>query len=43
MEKRLSKQMKELEKLFVINPVPIRTNRETKPRLDNNQKRDQSQ
>lgn len=33
-KKRLSKQMKELEKLFAINPVPIRTNRKTKPRLD---------
>ena len=25
--------MKELEKLFAINPVPIRPNRKTKPRL----------
>ena len=32
--KRLSKQMKELEKLFVINPIPIRPKRKTKPRLD---------
>jgi len=32
--KNLSKQMKQLEKLFAINPVPIRPNRKTPPRLD---------
>jgi len=32
--KSLAKQMRELEKLFAINPVPIRPNRKTKPRLD---------
>ena len=32
--KSLAKQMKELEKLFAINPVPIRPDRKTKPRLD---------
>lgn len=33
-KKSLSRQMKALEKLFAINPVPIRPDRETKPRLD---------
>ena len=32
--KNLSKQMKQLEELFAINPVPIRPNRQTPPRLD---------
>lgn len=32
--KSLSKQMKQLEKLFSINPVPIRPKRKTPPRLD---------
>jgi len=32
--KSLSKQMKLLEKLFSINPVPIRPDRKTPPRLD---------
>ena len=32
--KSLSKQMKQLEELFAINPVPIRPNRQTPPRLD---------
>lgn len=32
--KSLSKQMKELEKLFAINPVLIRPDRKTKPRLN---------
>lgn len=32
--KSLSKQMKLLEKLFAINPVPIRPDRKTPPRLD---------
>ena len=32
--KSLSKQMKQLEKLFAINPVPIRPDRPCKPRLD---------
>ncbi len=32
--KSLSKQMKQLEKLFAINPVPIRPDRQSKPRLD---------
>jgi hypothetical protein len=32
--KSLSKQMKQLEELFAINPVPIRPNRQTTPRLD---------
>jgi hypothetical protein len=32
--KHLSKQMKELEELFAINPVPIRPDRKSKPRLD---------
>jgi len=32
--KSLTKQMKELEKLFAINPVPIRPDRKTKTRLD---------
>jgi len=32
--KSLTKQMKLLEKLFAINPVPIRPNRPVKPRLD---------
>jgi len=32
--KSLSKQMKQLEKLFSINPVPIRPERKTPPRLD---------
>jgi len=32
--KGLSKQMKQLEELFAINPVPIRPNRQTPPRLD---------
>jgi len=32
--KSLSRQMKLLEKLFAINPVPIRPNRQTPPRLD---------
>lgn len=33
-KKHLSKQMKELEELFAINPVPIRPDRKSKPRLD---------
>ena len=33
-DKSLSKQMKQLEELFAINPVPIRPNRQSKPRLD---------
>jgi len=32
--KSLSKQMKQLEELFAINPVPIRPDRKTPPRLD---------
>jgi hypothetical protein len=32
--KSLSKQMKQLEELFTINPVPIRPDRKTPPRLD---------
>jgi hypothetical protein len=32
--KSLTKQLKELEKLFAINPVPIRPNRKSPPRLD---------
>jgi CTP-dependent riboflavin kinase len=32
--KSLEKQIQKLEQLFVINPVPIRKNRKTKPRLD---------
>lgn len=32
--KSLSKQMKQLEKLFAINPVPIRPDRKPPPRLD---------
>lgn len=32
--KRLAKQMKLLEKLFAINPIPIRPDRQNKPRLD---------
>ena len=32
--KHLSKQMRELEELFVINAVPIRPKRKAKPRLD---------
>ena len=32
--KSLAKQMKLLEKLFAINPVPIRPDRQNKPRLD---------
>jgi len=32
--KSLAKQMKMLEELFAINPVPIRPDRPTKPRLD---------
>jgi len=32
--KSLAKQMKQLEKLFAINPVPIRPDRQSRPRLD---------
>ena len=32
--KSLPKQMKQLEELFAINPVPIRPDRQSKPRLD---------
>ena len=32
--KSLAKQMKLLEKLFAINPIPIRPDRQNKPRLD---------